>query len=117
MRLSSRVAFPLRQGQLASEPGGGVQVYADAHFLADTPQRVPKRIAETSETFQGDARIRQNVDAHMSRLNGALHLADNRFDGTHVRHSGKWNEAIACPPEFSERVIIGPDAVELERRV
>ena len=83
-------------------------MYADAHFLAGMPQRLPKRIAEIFETFHSDARIRQNVDAHMSRLNGALHLADDRFDGTHVRHSGKWNEAVACPPEFSESVIIGP---------
>ena len=50
-------------------------------------------------------------------FNGALDLADDRFDGTHVRHRGKRNEAVAHPAKFGERVVIGPDAVKLELRV
>ena len=90
---------------------------ADAKLLANIPQRMPKRIAEIFETWHRDARIRQNVDAHVAGLNGALHLADDRFDRTHVRHRGKRNEAVAHPAKFGERVVIGPDAVKLELRV
>src|SRR5437763_5868627 len=90
---------------------------ADAHFLAEIPQRMPERIAEIFETLHRDARIRQNVNAPMAGLNGALHLADDRFDGAHVRHCGKRNEAVACPAKFGESIVIGPDAVKLELRV
>src|SRR5947207_15938380 len=90
---------------------------ADAKLLASIPQRVPERIAQIFETSHCAARVGQHVDTHVSGFHGALPLADDRFDGTHVRHCGKRNEAVAHAAEFVESIVIRPDAVKLELRV
>jgi hypothetical protein len=78
---------------------------------------VPKSIAKIAQSVDGDARISQHVDAQVAVFHGALDFSDNGLHWTHVGHRSERNETVAHPAEFRHRIVVRPDAIELERRV
>src|SRR5919205_2800761 len=90
---------------------------ADAKLLAGIPERMPERIAEVLEPFDGDAGVGQHVDAAMSGVYGAFDLRDNGFDCTHERNRRERDEAVAHPAKLGERVVVCFHTSELKLRI
>src|SRR5687767_9291754 len=75
---------------------------------------MPEWVAEILEPLYRNARISEYIDSLVSGFRGPLCLTHDRIHGAHERNNSQRNKAIANPPKFGKRVVVGPNAVELK---